>query len=74
MLFRVIMIVFLLLVLLSWLPSLRLPWLERLGLTKFNSSLNFKLFGRHLQLPVTIAVALVLVLLWGGKTIAEHAF
>lgn len=74
MLIRWIIIVFLLLVLLSWLPSLRLPWLEKLGLTRFNSSLDFKLFGRAFQLPVTIAVVLGMVLVWLAKTIVERTF
>lgn len=74
MLIRWIIIVFLLLVLLSWLPTLRLPWLDKLGLTKFNSSLDFRLFGRAFQVPVTIAVALGLVLAWLTKTIVERAF
>ena len=64
MLFRWIIIVFLLLVLLSWLPTLRLPWLEKLGLTRFNSSLDFKLLGRHFQLPVTIAIVLCVLGVW----------
>ena len=64
MLFRWIIIVFLLLVLLSWLPGLRLPWLEKLGLTRFNSSLGFSLLGRRVQLPVTIAVALAMAAVW----------
>lgn len=74
MLFRWIILVFLLLVLLSWLPTLRLPWLEKLGLTKFNSSLDFTLFGRAVQLPVTIAVVLGMALVWLAKTMIERAF
>lgn len=58
MLFRWIIIVFLLLVLISWLFSMRLPWLEKLGLTKLNSSLRFNVFGRAFQLPVTMAIVL----------------
>jgi hypothetical protein len=69
MLFRWIIIVFLLLVLLSWLPTLRLPWLEKLGLTRFNSSLDFKLFGRHVQLPVTLAVVLCVGVVWLIQTL-----
>lgn len=64
MLIRWIIIVFLLLVLLSWLPTLRLPWLEKLGLTRFNSSLDFSLFGHRIQVPVTIAVALAMAAVW----------
>ncbi len=64
MLIRWIIIIFLLLVLLSWLPTLRLPWLEKLGLTRFNSSLHFSLFGRRVQLPVTIAIVLCVLAVW----------
>lgn len=69
MLFRWIIIVFLLLVLLSWLPTLRLPWLEKLGLTRFNSSLDFKLFGRRVQLPVTFAIVLCVAAVWLIRTL-----
>ena len=74
MLFRWIIIVFLLLVLLSWLPTLRLPWLEKLGLTRFNSSLDFKLFGRRVQLPVTFAVALCVGAVWLIHTYTHTLF
>ncbi len=74
MIFRLVIFAFLLLVVLSWLFSMRLPWLEKLGLTKFNSSLDFRLFGRAFQVPVTIAIALCLVLLWLVKTMFERAF
>ena len=74
MIFRLVIFVFLLLVVLSWLFSMRLPWLEKMGLTKFNSSLDFRLFGRAFHLPVTIAVALVLVLVWLTKTMVERVF
>ena len=74
MIFRLVIFAFLLLVVLSWLFSLRLPWLEKLGLTKFNSSLDFRMFGRAFQLPVTIAVAMGLVLLWLAKTMFERVF
>ena len=74
MMFRWVMFAVLAVLLLSWLFSMRLPWLEKLGLTKFNSSLDFSLFGRRVQLPVTIAVALALLLVWLVKTIVERAF
>ena len=41
MMFRWVLFVFLALIFLSWLFSKRLPWLEKLGLTSFNSSLDF---------------------------------
>ena len=74
MMFRWVMFAVLAVLFLSWLFSMRLPWLEKLGLTRFNSSLDFSLFGRRVQLPVTIAVALSLVLVWLAKTIVERAF
>ena len=74
MMFRWVMFAVLAVLFLSWLFSMRLPWLEKLGLTRFNSSLDFSLFGRRVQLPVTIAVALGLVLVWLAKTIVERAF
>ena len=74
MMFRWVMFVVLAVLFLSWLFSMRLPWLEKLGLTRFNSSLDFSLFGRRVQLPMTIAVALVLALVWLVKTMVERAF
>ena len=74
MMFRWVMFAVLAVLLLCWLFSMRLPWLEKLGLTKFNSSLDFSLFGRRVQLPVTIAVALAMLLVWLVKTMVERAF
>ena len=73
MIFRLVLFAFLLLVVLSWLFSMRLPWLEKLGLTKFNSSIDFNLFGRDFHLPMTLAVAMVLLLVWLAKTMLERA-
>jgi hypothetical protein len=42
----------------AWLFSKRLPWVEKLGLTKLNSSLSFRLFGRDRHVPVTYVVLL----------------
>lgn len=58
MMFRWIIVVFLALVLISWLFSMRLPWLEKLGLTKLSSNLRFTLFGRVWQVPITLAIVL----------------
>ena len=44
--------------LISWLFSMRLPWLEKLGLTKLNSHLSVRLFGRVWRVPVTYVVLL----------------
>ncbi len=45
--------------LVSWLFSKRLPWLEKLGLTKLNSNVSFRLFGKERNIPVTYVVLLV---------------
>ncbi len=44
--------------LISWLFSMRLPWLEKLGLTKLNSNLTVRLFGLVWRVPVTYVVLL----------------
>lgn len=62
MMFRWVLFVFLALIFLSWLFSKRLPWLEKLGLTSFNSSLDFKILGKQFRIPVTIAAVLATVL------------
>lgn len=58
MMFRWIIVVFLALLLISWIFSMRLPWLEKLGLTKLSSNLRFKMFGRVWQVPITLAIVL----------------
>ena len=42
----------------AWLFSKRLPWVEKLGLTKLNSSLSFRMFGKVRNIPVTYVVLL----------------
>jgi hypothetical protein len=42
----------------AWLFSKRLPWLEKLGLTKLNSNLSFRAFGKVRSIPVTYVVLL----------------
>ena len=42
----------------SWLFSMRLPWLEKLGWTKLSSHLSVRLFGRVWRVPVTYVVLL----------------
>ncbi len=44
--------------LISWLFSMRLPWLEKLGWTKLCSHLSVRLFGRVWLVPVTYVVLL----------------
>ncbi len=45
----------------AWLFSKRLPWLEKLGLTKLNSHLQFRLFHRTFRVPVTYVVLLLTI-------------
>jgi hypothetical protein len=42
----------------SWLFSKRLPWLEKLGLTKLNSHVTFRAFGKVRRIPVTYVILL----------------
>ena len=63
MMFRWIFFAILTVLLVSWLFSMRLPWLQtwlkRLGLTKLNSNLSFRAFGKVRSIPVTYVVLLV---------------
>ena len=45
----------------SWLFSKRLPWLEKLGLTKLNSHVTFRAFGKVRRIPVTYVVLLITI-------------
>ena len=51
--------------LVSWLFSIRLPWLQtwlnRLGLTKLSSNVSFLLFGKVRNVPVTYVVLLITI-------------
>jgi hypothetical protein len=58
MMFRWVFFAILAVLLISWLFSMRLPWLEKLGLTKLKSHLSFRLFGRQWRVPVTYVVLL----------------
>ena len=58
MMFRWVFFAILAVLLASWLFSKRLPWLERMGLTKLKSHLEFRLFGRQHRVPVTYVVLL----------------
>jgi hypothetical protein len=58
MMFRWVFFAILAVLFFAWLFSKRLPWVEKLGLTKLNSSLSFRLFGRERRVPVTYAVLL----------------
>ncbi|WP_198972532.1 DUF2905 domain-containing protein [Xylophilus sp. ASV27] len=46
---RLYLVVFLVLILLSWAA----PWLRRLGLGRLPGDLHFRLFGRQWDVPVT---------------------
>ncbi len=47
--------------LISWLFSMRLPWLEKLGWTKLNSNVTFRAFGKVRRIPVTYVVLLLTI-------------
>lgn len=55
----------------SWLFSKRLPWLEKLGLTKLNSHVTVRLFGRVWRVPVTYVVLLATVVYAGVNLLSE---
>lgn len=61
MMFRWVFFAILAVVLVSWLFSKRLPWLEKMGLTKLNSNLSFRAFGKVRHIPVTYVVLLATV-------------
>ncbi len=50
----------------SWLFSKRIPWLEKMGFTKFKSHWSFRLFGREHRVPVTYMVLLATVAYFGA--------
>jgi ABC-type multidrug transport system fused ATPase/permease subunit len=58
MMFRWVFFVILAVLIVSWLFSMRLPWLEKLGLTKLSSNLTFRAFGKVRRIPVTYVVLL----------------
>ena len=72
MMFRWVLFVILALIFLSWLFSKRLPWLEKLGLTSFNSSLDFKILGKQFRIPVTIAAVLATALFLLGQWLYQR--
>ena len=73
MMFRWVFFAILLVLFVSWLFSKRLPWLEKLGLTKLNSHLSFRLFGRTLRVPVTYVVLLATVVYLLIALLYKHA-
>jgi hypothetical protein len=64
MMFRWVFFAILAVLLISWLFSKRLPWLEKLGLTKLNSNLTFHAFGKVRSIPVTYVVLLITMVYW----------
>ena len=72
MMFRWMLFVFLALIFLSWLFSKHLPWLEKLGLTSFNSSLDFKILGKQFRIPVTRAAVLATLLFVLGQWLYQR--
>jgi hypothetical protein len=62
MMFRWVFFAILTILFISWLFSKRLPWLEKLGLTKLSSNLSFRAFGKVRSIPVTYVVLLATAL------------
>ena len=58
MMFRWVFFAILAVLVISWLFSMRLPWLEKLGLTKLSSNVSFRAFGKVRSIPVTYVVLL----------------
>ena len=58
MMFRWVFFAILAVLVISWLFSMRLPWLEKLGLTKLSSHVSFRAFGKVRNIPVTYVVLL----------------
>ncbi|MEQ1534738.1 MAG: DUF2905 domain-containing protein [Burkholderiaceae bacterium] len=58
MMFRWVFFAILAVLFFAWLFSKRLPWVEKLGLTKLNSDLTFRAFGKVRHIPVTYVVLL----------------
>lgn len=58
MMFRWIFFAIVAVLFVCWLFSKRLPWLEKMGLTKLKSNLQFRLFHRTFKVPVTYVVIL----------------
>ena len=61
MMFRWVFFTIVLVLFVSWLFSKRLPWLEKLGLTKLSSNVSFLLFGKVRNVPVTYVVLLITI-------------
>jgi hypothetical protein len=55
---RWLIVVFLALVLISWVR----PWLDKMGLGKLPGDLHFKLFGREWNIPLTSTLLLSFVM------------
>ncbi len=65
MMFRWVFFAVLVVLFFAWLFSKRLPWLEKMGLTKLNSDLTFRAFGKVRHIPVTYVV-LLLTIMYGA--------
>ena len=61
MMFRWVFFTIVLVLFVSWLFSKRLPWLEKLGLTKLSSNVSFRLFGKVRNVPVTYVILLITI-------------
>jgi hypothetical protein len=66
MMFRWVFFTILAVLLISWLFSMRLPWLEKLGLTKLSGNVSFRAFGKVRRIPVTYVVLLLTIVYWAA--------
>ena len=46
-----------------------IPWLQKLGIGRLPGDLNFKVFGKQIQIPIASTVLITVILLLIGKLI-----
>lgn len=66
MMFRWVFFAILAVLFFAWLFSKRLPWVEKLGLSKLSSNVSFRAFGKVRSIPVTYVVLLATIVYWAA--------
>jgi hypothetical protein len=66
MMFRWVFFAILAVLFFAWLFSKRLPWVEKLGLSKLSSNVSFRAFGKVRSIPVTYVVVLATIVYWAA--------
>jgi hypothetical protein len=66
MMFRWVFFAILAVLFFAWLFSKRLPWVEKLGLSKLSSNVSFRAFGKVRNIPVTYVVLLATIVYWAA--------